>query len=156
MQLLQLLGNCNGHIDFNCFCSVCYLESPFRYPSLQKIFFSKQVICQSSDNIDLTRSQSGRTILFHVRKSVWCSMLTMESFPCFTQRKDFNCSRTTPSICQVWLSIHQNAKCTGHLSNDRLLFAALDISLHIMIILCTGPMVTIHVGVQLEVPSACV
>ena len=31
----------------------------YMYASLQIMFFSKQVICQSRDNIDLTRSQSG-------------------------------------------------------------------------------------------------
>ena len=35
--------------------------------SLQTTFFSKQVICQSRENIDLTRSQSGWTILFSLQ-----------------------------------------------------------------------------------------
>ena len=35
-------------------------------PSLQTIFFSKQVDCQSRDNTDPTRSQSGVTVLFYM------------------------------------------------------------------------------------------
>ena len=82
-----------GHLEFN----IAHLYSLCSAAGMQIIFFSKQIIYQSkNDYIDLTRNQSGLQILFHNfvylywKAPAWCSKLTMESFPCFTERKDFS------------------------------------------------------------------